>query len=136
MKILYRKGYKYQLAHWTWCATGIRPLTFIQTGFITLSKTGVLIIKEGYAWDGPSGPALDTPTFMAASLIHDALYQLMRMDLLPQGRRKQADQMMRKIALRDGMGIFRAGYAYSFVRLFSRGAADPSNVKKTLSAGK
>ncbi len=35
---------------------------------------GVLTIRSGYAWDGPGGPAMDTPAAMYGSLSHDALY--------------------------------------------------------------
>ena len=43
-----------------------------------LNTKGHLIIKRSYAWDGPSGPTIDTKNFMRGSLVHDALYQLMR----------------------------------------------------------
>ena len=45
---------------------------------LILSKTGFLEIEPNYAWDGTSGPVKDTSANMFASLVHDALYQLMR----------------------------------------------------------
>jgi len=43
---------------------------------------GGLLIKAGYSWDGPSGSAIDTKNFMQGSLVHDALYQLLRENIL------------------------------------------------------
>ena len=33
-----------------------------------------ICFDRGYAWDGPSGPTIDTPDAMPASLVHDGLY--------------------------------------------------------------
>ena len=77
-RIFYSKGYKYQLKREYSLLTRICPDDDIQTLFVTLSKNGFLRIKTGYAWDGASGPAIDTRNFMRGSLVHDALYQLMR----------------------------------------------------------
>lgn len=82
-----------------------------------------LEIASGYAWDGPSGPAIDTDTFMRGSLVHDALYQLMREGKLSSKYRKRADELLRTICLEDGMNPFRAWYIYHGVRLFSGYAA-------------
>jgi len=81
---------------------------------------GILIIKQRYAWDGASGPAFDTKTFMLGSLIHDALYQLMREGKLDRKWRKRADMILRRVCISEGMGKFRAWYAYRFVRIFGR----------------
>ena len=35
-----------------------------------------LLIKDGYAWDGASGPTIDTKNTQTASLVHDGLWQL------------------------------------------------------------
>lgn len=93
-----------------------------------------LIIKEGYAWDGPSGPSIDTKNFMRSSLVHDALYQLMREGVIPESYRKKADQEMRKISLEDGMRKFRAWYTYIAVRLFGAFFARKRPKAKILSA--
>ena len=80
--IFYKQGYKYQLVEDCFLLTAIFPAKDISSDFITLSQTGLLTIKKGYAWDGPSAIAIDTLNFMRASLLHDALYQLMRTELL------------------------------------------------------
>ncbi|KKK56498.1 hypothetical protein LCGC14_3063940, partial [marine sediment metagenome] len=107
--------------------------------FIDLKQKGVggeLIIKAGYCWDGPSGPAIDTRNFMRGSLIHDALYQLMRMELLDQSMRDAADRTLWRICREDGMWAIRAWWIYKSVHWFAASAADPSHrraLKKMIS---
>jgi hypothetical protein len=86
--------------------------------WISLTQDGALLIRDEYSWDGPSGPAVDTKTFMRASLVHDALYQLVSEELLPRKCRKLADKTMRKLAKEDGMGLIRRTYTYWAVRIF------------------
>ena len=72
----------------------------------------------GYAWDGPSGPTIDTKNFMRGSLVHDGLYQLMREGLLAHEEyRKSADDLLRDICVEDGMSKFRAWYVHRAVRI-------------------
>lgn len=80
---------------------------------------GYMVIKSGYAWDGASGPALDTKDFMKASLVHDAFYQLMRIGLLDSKIWKSfADKLLYQICLEEGMPKWRAWYVYMAVKLF------------------
>lgn len=114
-----RKEWKYKTDALIVIRTEVCPPTHIISEFIELSPDGKLSIHKGYAWDGPSGPALDTPSGMRASLVHDALYQLMRMGLLPMTWRKQADLELRRIAREDGMSLIRSHYWYLAVRMFT-----------------
>ncbi len=119
MPFKFRRVYKYQLTERCELLTLCQPTWDISSGrWITLTAGGVIKIGERYSWDGPSGPAIDTKSFMRASLVHDALYQLMEEGLLDLKFRKAADQTMRKLALEDGMGRFRAWYTYRMVRWF------------------
>jgi hypothetical protein len=86
---------------------------------------GVLTIAAGYSWDGPSGPTFDTENFMRASLVHDALYQLMRSGRLPMDRRPVADALLRDLAREDGMSRLRSWWVWRSVRLFGRKNALP-----------
>ena len=135
-KIKYRKGYKYQLARDYTCWVEILPDEIIQdeTGWITLEPNGKLTIRSGYAWDGPSGPTIDTPTFMRGSLIHDALYQLIRQGLLEPEWREQADKELRIACIQDGMMKCRAWYVFWAVHYGAAWAADPANKKKIIEA--
>jgi hypothetical protein len=135
--IFYKKGYKYQLAQT--CSTDISycitPEKDINTEYLGLNDNGVLIIRKGYAWDGPSGPTIDTKNFMRGSLVHDALYQLIRMGFLEEDpHRKLADQILYDICREDGMSWIRAKWVYRGVRVGGGYAADPSNRKQIIVA--
>lgn len=106
--IKYRSGYKYQLAESSSTVIGIRTAENISTPFVLLNTDGILIIKQGYAWDGASGPTIDTKSSMRGSLVHDALYQLIRLGLLPESFRLRADEEAYKIWREDGMNPIRA----------------------------
>ena len=123
MIIYYRAGYKYQLTEDFSVHVNIRCGETITTPYIRLSKMGCLVIKSGYAWDGPSGPAIDSKTYMRASLAHDALYELFRSGELSIIYRKRADRIFYDLCLADGMWKIRAWIAYKAVRRFATRAA-------------
>lgn len=119
----YCAGYKYQLQA---DLLAKLPLTGEQgcvDGFLELKPDGTLTVKAGYAWDGASGPALDTPSAIRGSLIHDALYQLMREGFLPQSCREIADRILVEVCRMDGMDPLRAAGWYAAVREFGRPSA-------------
>ena len=129
--IRYRSDYKYQLAEGYAITISIRPKTDITTDFIDLDSAGKLTVKKGYAWDGPSGPVKDTRENMRASLVHDALYQLMRNNKLnTRTHRKAADQLFKDICKADGVSNLRASTYYKALRRFGQPAASPQNKKK------
>lgn len=126
--ILYNGGYKYQLKETYIIAIDIRPSSHIDADYIVLDVAGNLTIKKGYAWDGPSGPTIDTLNFMRGSLVHDALYQLMRDSHLDSNsHRLAADRILQRICKEDGMWSLRAWWVYQAVRLFADPAADPAS---------
>lgn len=130
--IAYREGYKYQVSETCTVVTDIHPDNTIETEYINLDKNGVLTIREGYAWDGPSGPTFDTLNFMRGSLYHDCCYQLMREGYLPKSCRDDADLLLWKTCLEDGMSRVRAWYVYKAVRKFAGPCADPSHEKPVI----
>lgn len=132
--IRYRSGYKYQLAETYSTETVICPSEEIETDFIDLDINGTLTMKKGYAWDGPSGPTIDTKSFMRGSLVHDALYQLMRNKFLSPSCREDADQELHRICREDGMNRFRAWYVLLGVRKGAGFAASPKAKKKIRTA--
>lgn len=104
----------------------IKPAEEFGFTYLSLSMDGLLTVSRYYAWDGPSGPTLDTRDFMRGSLVHDALYQLMRLRVLDyRVHRKRADQLLREICLEDGMCRLRAWYVYHALRIFASGSARP-----------
>jgi len=118
--ITYRNtsGYKYELLKGYSHEVGIFPDNDIFTRYVSLLKTGALIVSERYAWDGPSGPTWDTKSSLRASLVHDALYQLMASGRLSRDHRQRADELLRDIALEDGLWRLRAWAWYYMVRAF------------------
>lgn len=109
--IQYRSGYKYQLKKPIIVSTKLRPEEEkVVERFIKLGADGQLEIGDGSAWDGPSGPSIDTKNFMRGSLVHDALYQLMREARLDKTKwRRAADEELVRICREDGMTRVRGG---------------------------
>lgn len=133
-QIKYKKGYKYLLAEDYTCHIDIHPEKDIITKHIILYTDGTLVISEGYAWDGTSGPTLDGKTNMRGSIIHDACYQLFREEHLSLKERKQADLEFQKACLEDGMCRVRAWIDLVGLRKFGAFAASPENETKILTA--
>ncbi len=134
MQIKYRGGYKYQLAEDVIVPTSILGYT-IDIDFIALDTNGNLLIRKGYAWDGPSGPTYDRPTFIPGSLPHDALSQLMRMELISRSYRKTIDELLRDICIEDGMWAWWAeNVVYKGVRIGGNSSTDPANRKEIITA--
>jgi len=131
MPITYRRtrGYKYQLLQDYAYQTDIKGKN-IHFSLVHLAEDGELMILHGYAWDGPSGPGFDTKNLMRGSLVHDAMYQLLREKLLPEGFRENADRFIRAICIEDGMSKFRAWYIYHGLRIFGKGAATGPDEKE------
>lgn len=135
--IEYNDGYKYQLKETYSLPIEIQPDKDITTPFIRLDTLGNLTLAKGYAWDGPSGPTIDTLTFMRGSLAHDALYQLMREKELDNDKfREAADRILQRICKEDGMWSLRAWWVYHGVRLFADPAADPASKRPAIRAPK
>lgn len=128
--IKYRSGYKYQIVEEYRVNVSVIPTGNIKTDYIDLDTEGTLVIKKGYAWDGPSGPTFDTPNFMRGSLVHDALYQLLRNELLEPKWREEADNELARMCREDGMSRIRAWWVYRSLRLGGGPAASPESRKK------
>ena len=124
MQITYRDlpTWKYQLLRNWYVDTEMKGFD-IENPMFRLSKTGRLSVYRGYAWDGPSGPTIDTKSFMRASVVHDVFYQLLREGKLPPEMRKLADRELVRYAKLDGMNPVRRFYAFWSLRFFARGAA-------------
>ena len=116
MNIKYSAGYKYLLREDYTQSIAI-PGRYAIDRYILLD-CNQLTIYQGYAWDGASGPTIDTENSMRASLVHDALYQLMREGNLAKSYRIVADEMLHSLLLEDGMSWIRAWYWYQGVRRF------------------
>jgi hypothetical protein len=96
-----------------------KPKTTVRTEYILLTSTGLLVIEPWYEWDGPSGPAIDTDNFMDGSLVHDALYDLLRRRLLKPmiWYRLLADNEMFLQCKKDKMSLPRRCWTWLGVRI-------------------
>ena len=117
MRIFYKAGYKYQLHQDYAQAIPVSPAEPVFTTYLALTPAGILLIKAGYAWDGPSGPTVDSKNFMRGSLVHDALYQLIRLGKLPVETKQVVDELLYSMCVEDGMSRLRASWVLLGVRL-------------------
>jgi hypothetical protein len=131
--IEYRKGYKYQLAKDYIVLTEIFGYKF-DSQFLKLTKDGVLLIRSGYSWDGPSGPTIDRRENREGSLPHDGIYQMLRNNVFHKNEHERirlyADKLMVDINLQKGMWVLTAKLYKYGVGDFAAFAADPKNKKK------
>ncbi len=133
--IKYRSGYKHQLDKDYHIETSIKPEADVDIQFIALDTEGNLTVKSGYAWDGVSGPVKDTHHNLRASLVHDALYQLIRKRKLTRKQHKdKADKLFRKLCKQDGVSAAMAGIYYYALKKLGNPATDPKNAKEVKTA--
>jgi hypothetical protein len=133
--IRYRSGYKYQLRADHIDAVSVRPDNDIVTEYIELTAEGTLTLKSGYAWDGPSGPSPDLPSLMRGSLVHDALYQLMRGEVLDKDEwREEADRELRRMSRDVGLWAPLDWMVYTAVRRFGDPSASPDHERRVRTA--
>jgi hypothetical protein len=98
---------------------------------VNISKTVMLLINKGYAWNGMGTVGLypTTKKTARASCAHDTFYQMMRLGLLPQTFRLTADNIFRRICKDDGEWGWTVEIYYTLIRLFGAGAAKPELTK-------
>lgn len=121
--LLYRSGFKY-VTHERFTislptfADPVRPVLEIPgpaslggKPIVILHPDGLLVIEAGYAWNGASGPAWDH-NFIVASLVHDVLYQLIRLLLLSPEAKDAADDVMYWLCVGAGMWKPRAYWCW------------------------
>jgi len=126
MKLTLRKlkGYKYEVRETFVFQMAIRGI-YVDTKFFALFENGQLFAKVGYAFDGASGPAIDTDTILIPALAHDLLYQLMREGYLPRTYREYADDYLKELCLECGMWKVRANWVHWAVRHFAKRSSEP-----------
>ncbi len=132
-RIYYTTGHEHQLAQDYTRQVSIKPTEDIETDYIKLTILGLLTLKKGYAWDGNSGVP-DTEESIAASAMHDAGYQLIRLRLLSMKTRPAWDLEYRNICKEKGMWRIRAWWRWRGIVRLGKSAADPKNRRLILSA--
>ena len=132
-QVFYIDGMKYQLKQDFVANAGItyKPEKgIIKMRHIKLFPDGKLLIKAGFAWDGPSGLTRDTRSSMRGSLVHDALYMLIRNEKIPGIYRDEADYILNRLCLEDGMWKWRAWAWLKGVSKFAGFAASKDSIRK------
>lgn len=131
--ISYVEGYKYQLSETYRHNVDILGYV-IETEFISLDPNGNLVLKDGYASDGPSGPTYDTKSSVRGAFIHDALYWLMRNGYIDITYKDYADKLFYAVLVEDGMWKLRAWIWYQGVHNRGINSLYPSSEKPILRA--
>ena len=121
----YRNGYDGQTAEsfQIQLPPELHPEHAIDDDFLHLGTTGVLVIDSGYAWDYASVPVtkklsnwIQGKKSKTPSLVHDALCQLTRKELLTvPGARQHADLFFYHMLLERGFWKIRAWLWYKAV---------------------
>lgn len=124
--IKYTKGYKYMLEEDAWFYTGIKPDQDFITKRVIHYTDGWMLIKEGFCWDGCSGPTWDDKSNMRAGLMHDGVYYLLRHGF-SMAYRSIGDKKLRDLMIEDGAIRARANYYQWAVSHFGKGSAEPKN---------
>lgn len=125
MSFYYRKlekkelGYKYQLVKDYTTETYIVPNFSYSDQYLAITKEGTLTVKKYYAWDGATG-AIDTKSLMRASLVHDALYQLIRLRVIDPKNRWIADRILCAMYCYDADPIDTGGWPNRLGNWFRR----------------
>jgi hypothetical protein len=132
--VKYKAGYKYRLEE---------PETFhlerplpvaILTPYITVTTQGIMVLDDGYAWNG-ANVIPDFTWVLRGSAGHDAGYQLLRLGLLPADPwRDRFDRLLQQWCREDGAWAWQAAMVYQGVHRFGAGAADPSGENPVLTA--
>lgn len=114
------RGYKYVVAEKFKVQTAI--LTFSVKDVLTeLEPNGILTVNAWYAWDGNSGPCVDTISSMEASCVHDVLCDYINMGWLPQYLQPIADQEYYILCTKKGMWWRRARARLLAIRWYMTG---------------
>lgn len=86
-------------------------------------------VERCYTWDGPSGPTFDPCGSTRAGLVHDVLYQSMRLGYLTADSRMAADRSFRTTLEEGGMRPLHRWLWYVAVRWGGRRAVTPKPLK-------
>jgi hypothetical protein len=137
-KMRYTKGWKYRLEDPLVYQLSERwigvPSCDIYDGTLH-GPTRLITIRDGYPWDGCSGPTIDTTDSMVPGCIHDFLYELCRMEQLDYKKwRPLADLEFYDLCRECGMNRMRAWTWYQAVHRFAESAAMPGSEREILEA--
>jgi hypothetical protein len=116
-KIAYTHADKFVLGKDAIFKLSFAPQYTVDTSYARFTPDGVLIVKRGFLWSA-NFPAMNTENTRPASLVHDALYELIKDGHLPRKPFKNlADMVMRDVLLECGILDARAWAWYMAVQI-------------------
>jgi hypothetical protein len=119
----YEDGYKYRIRDKDVIFVLPEEFTgYSYSGPYMILTGGVLTLKIGYACDGPSGPTWDSKSGMRGAFLHDALYQLLREEVIPRTLKPLVDDLFHQLLVHDGMNKLRAWYWHRAVKRMGHSA--------------
>lgn len=133
-QVFYKEGYQYQLTKDLVVETGITGFS-IETDFIVLTPSGLMILLKGYAWDGASSFP-DFEWIIRGSCAHDGGYQLIRLGLLPKKYKVVFDTLLGVHCVKDGAISFVASGVTKAVKVFGGNHVGPKSIRPVLCAPK
>lgn len=114
----YKSGYRYKLEEMYLQTLPFDVFDASVRGWVVIVDNK-LAVANGYAWDGASTGLPWTPKkWLRPSLVHDALYQLIRESQLPMERRRDADNIFYQLLRENQVNVVLAFAAYLAVRIF------------------
>jgi len=120
-QLAYSRGYPGQvrLKDCT-CNSMIRLSEPVNMYFYTISIDGLITAHQGYAWNLANKPAINTKSFIRASLFHDIICQAIAAGVLDPKWREEADRLMLRITTRDKMCKLRRWWTFKAVKYYGR----------------
>jgi hypothetical protein len=115
--VYFKEGYRYQTTRWVIVKTKIATGELICTEWFILLPDGWLLARPGYAWDGASGPAINTLNWRLPSLCHDVLCQAIAMGRLSALWADEVHAEMHRLLLKKHMNPVRAWYSREAVEI-------------------
>lgn len=129
----YWNGFKYVVAETFTVRTAIKGYNIIEP-LSSLRPDGRLTVIMGYAWDGNSGPCIDTRSSLEASCVHDVLCDYVNQGLLPAALQPLVDQEYYTICVRKKMWWRRARWRMLAIRWYMTGKGSKRYTRKLLEA--
>jgi hypothetical protein len=125
-QLFFKRGYKYTTTRNFYIELEVTPYEAVDLPFVKMNKEGKTVVLFGYAWNGASGPTLDTLSSMIGSLVHDLGYQLIRLGLIAPEYKEYFDKLLVEICIEDGMWKLRATVWGKAVVCFGKSSCRPS----------
>ena len=79
-----------------------------------------LTLKAGYSWNIEGLALFEAENLVLSSLVHNALYQLLKSRSIGMRFRKMSDKIFLKLAKESRVNFFRRRFIYRFYRIFGK----------------